>query len=307
MEDVSDGILLVDKAEAQTSHDVVEQVRKILKPCKVGHAGTLDPFATGLLIILVGQGTKLSEFMMALPKTYEAVIQLGVDTDTYDKTGRIVKKASQLKVTEEEIRSTLGGFVGEIDQVPPPYSALRIKGKRAYQLARKGENVKLAPRKVRIYEIGIEQVDLPFVSIRLECSSGTYVRSLAFDLGMKLGCGAHLRELRRTQIGDFRVENAIPTGDLASLGKEELLKRIVSCARALGGTVSVQISSALALKVRKGYCPKVREVGIEGDGGLAPGKLLKLVCDEQLVAIASVQADKKEPKEKRLQLKRVFS
>ena len=307
MEGVNDGILLVDKSEAQTSHDVVEKVRKILKPRKVGHAGTLDPFATGLLIILVGQGTKLSEFMMALPKSYEALIQLGVDTDTYDKTGKIVKQARQLSVTEEEVRSALEGLVGEFDQVPPPYSALKIKGQRAYQLARKGEDVKLAPRKVKIYEISVEQVSLPFVSMSLKCSSGTYVRSIAFDLGAKLGCGAHLRELRRTQIGDFRVEDAIRSSNLMELGRNEILNRIVNPVRALSSMVTIEIPDTLARKVRSGYCPNVRDVGIEGDSTLAPGMLLKLVCDEQLVAIASIKGSKKGPEEKILQLKRVFS
>jgi len=307
MEGVEDGILLINKAEGKTSHDVVQKVRRILGVNKVGHAGTLDPFATGLLVILVGQGTKLSEFLRPLAKTYEAVVRLGIETDTYDRTGKIIRKAGEIRITEDDVQSAVRGFLGEIEQIPPPFSAIKIKGKRAYQLARKGKEVNLAPRKVTIYEIVLDHMELPFVGIKVRCSAGTYVRSLAFDLGRKLGCGAYLDKLRRTQVGQFRVDEAIGSEKLERLGKAYLGTKMMSLVEALGNITSVEITKGLAGKVRNGYCPRNDEIGCGDSRSSISGKLIKLVCDKRLVAIASVKESTRKAGERILQLERVFS
>ncbi len=306
MEALNDGLLLVDKQEGQSSHDVVKKVRAIIRSKKVGHAGTLDPFATGLLLILVGQGTKLSEFLMALPKTYEAVIQLGVETDTYDRTGKVVKETHGSGITEESVYTALNGFLGETYQTPPPFSALKIRGKRAYELARKGQKVELAPRKIRIDVIEPKQVSLPFVRIKLRCSSGTYVRSIAHDLGEKLGCGAHLCELRRTRIGEFRVEEGIVSSGLEKLEEEQLMKMLVPSAGALSNMASVEISRSLAAKVRSGYCPRIEEIGVEDMAVDLKHTFVKLVCGAQLVAIAGITESPGKSVQGMLRLKRVF-
>ena len=307
MGELEDGILLVDKAQGQSSHDVVQQVRKATGIRRVGHAGTLDPFATGLLIILIGQGTKISEFITSLPKTYEGLIRLGIETDTYDKTGRVVKETQDLGVTADEIRFALKGFLGEVDQTPPPFSALRIKGQRAYNLARKGKQVRLAPRRVKIYDISLENVDLPFVGLRVKCSSGTYIRSLAFDLGKKLGCGAHLSELRRTEIGPFQVDKAIGSQSIEQIKKAEILDKMLSLVEALENIASVEIPQTLAAKVRKGYCPRFDEMGFDsGLPDMSDGHV-KLVCEGRLVAIMKIEESAQGIGARKSQLRRVFS
>ena len=178
-----DGILLVNKIKGETSHDVVKKVKAAfgLKNCKVGHAGTLDPFATGLLIILLGQGTKLSRFIMSEDKVYRGTMRLGVETDTLDCTGSVVHKVTVSELGIEQIREKARQFVGEIEQLPPVYSAVKYKGTRAYKLARRGEEMSLKKRNVTVYSLRILSVDLPDVTMEVRCSSGTYIRSLAAD------------------------------------------------------------------------------------------------------------------------------
>jgi tRNA pseudouridine55 synthase len=203
------GFLLVDKPEGMTSHDVVDYLRKITKIKKIGHAGTLDPIATGLLILGIGREAtkKLNEFQK-LDKEYIAKIKLGVKSDTFDKEGKIEKVQFEKIPKREEIEEVLKSFCGEILQTPPPYSAKKIKGKKAYELARKGLKVELSPVKVKIYQIEILNYSFPYLEIKVSCSSGTYIRSLANDIGEKLKVGGLIEELRRTKIGNFKVENA---------------------------------------------------------------------------------------------------
>jgi tRNA pseudouridine55 synthase len=203
------GFLLVDKPEGMTSHDVVDYLRRITKIKKIGHAGTLDPIATGLLILGIGREAtkKLSEFQK-LDKEYIAKIKLGVKSDTFDKEGKIEKVQFEKIPKREEIEEVLKSFCGEILQTPPPYSAKKIKGKKAYELARKGIEVKLSPVNVKIYQIEILNYSFPYLEIKVSCSSGTYIRSLANDIGEKLKVGGLIEGLRRTKIGNFKVENA---------------------------------------------------------------------------------------------------
>ncbi|MDD2903312.1 MAG: tRNA pseudouridine(55) synthase TruB, partial [Syntrophales bacterium] len=202
------GILLIDKPAGPSSFEVVRRVRKALKVRKAGHGGTLDPFATGLLLLCIGEATKLVPFLMPEPKTYRAQVKLGEETDTQDLTGQVVARSEELPAPAQ-VYEAAAGFVGEIEQVPPMYSALRHQGKRLYQLARRGETVEVKPRKVTIYSLEVLEVDLPRVRLQVRCSPGTYIRTLAADLGQALGCGAHLAALRRLAVGPFKVAEAL--------------------------------------------------------------------------------------------------
>lgn len=205
------GILVINKPAGPTSHDIVDKIRKISSIKKVGHAGTLDPFAEGLLVILVGPATKFQSRFMTMPKTYVATLKLGQISNTYDVTGsksQITSTKTQ-KIIKSQILNMLKQFIGEIKQTPPIYSAIKIKGKRAYELARKGIKPKLKPRKVKIYDIRCREYKWPKLKIEVKCSKGTYIRSLAHDIGKKLSCGAYLEKLTRTKIGKFNIDNSV--------------------------------------------------------------------------------------------------
>jgi tRNA pseudouridine55 synthase len=220
-----DGILIINKPTGPTSHDIVSYVRKITNTRKVGHAGTLDPFAGGVLIILIGKSTKLQSKFMEMDKTYVGTIKLGEISDTYDITGKIKMQKSKCKINENEIRKILKQFIGETKQVPPIYSAIKIKGETAYKMARRGEKPKLKSRKIKIYGIKLLNYNWPHLKIEIKCGKGTYIRSLAHDIGKKLGCGAYLEKLTRTAIGKFNIENSIKPEKLNLLN---LPKKILS-------------------------------------------------------------------------------
>lgn len=203
------GVLVVDKPVGLTSHDVVQIVRKGTNIRRAGHTGTLDPRASGVLVILIGPAVRLSEYVSASDKRYQAVVRLGATTDTYDAEGRVTSSAP-VTVTEDQFENALQQFIGEIEQVPPPYSAVKVKGRKAYEMAREGEEVELQPRKIKVYNLELLEWAPPEAVIDVYCSSGTYVRSLAHDLGEVLGCGAHLVGLRRTKSGRFTLRDAVP-------------------------------------------------------------------------------------------------
>ena len=207
-------ILNVFKPQGVTSFDVVRQVRRKLGVKKVGHGGTLDPVAEGVLIILVGKATKRSNELMALEKEYRAGILLGITSDTDDITGNLLNEKPVPDFDKSDIENALDDFRGEIEQVPPMYSALKVKGQRLYKLARKGIEIEREPRKVSVYDIGIEDWRNPHLVLTVRCSRGTYIRSLARDLGDKLGCGGTMESLVRTRIGDYRVEETLKLQDL---------------------------------------------------------------------------------------------
>ena len=215
---MKDGLLLIDKQMHCTSHDVVQQARRILRQKKIGHCGTLDPDATGLLLLTLGKATRLTRFLIRAPKVYEGVMRLGVSTDTYDASGTVTAERSPEGITLERIQEVMSEFVGTHPQSPPPYSAKKVGGVRFYELARRGEEVPESSKDVTVYEFAaagpLAEHSLAF---RLGCSSGTYARSLAHDVGQRLGCGAHLAALRRTRIGSFQVENALTLDALATL------------------------------------------------------------------------------------------
>ncbi|HXU44950.1 MAG TPA: tRNA pseudouridine(55) synthase TruB [Thermoanaerobaculia bacterium] len=215
---MKDGLLLIDKEAGCTSHDVVQKARRILGQKKIGHCGTLDPDATGLLLLTVGAATRLTRFLIRAPKLYSGVIRFGVATDTYDASGTVTAEQPIDGLTEEAIREGMERFVGSSEQQPPPYSAKKVGGVKFYELARRGEEVPAETKEVTVFELAptgpLADGAIPF---RLGCSSGTYARTLAHDLGRALGCGAHLSALRRTKIGPFLIEDAVTIPQLAGL------------------------------------------------------------------------------------------
>jgi tRNA pseudouridine55 synthase len=204
------GFLLLDKTPGPTSHDVVDAVRRALRTRRVGHAGTLDPFASGLMILAVGKATKDISRFVGLDKTYEATIRFGAVSDTMDRTGRIQGTVPLGTVpSAEEVEAGLAKFRGEIEQIPPMYSAKKIGGRKLYELARAGQTVERKPVRVTVHELELLSYEWPLARVRCRVSSGTYVRALAHDIGAALGCGAYLEELRRTRIGDFDAKDAV--------------------------------------------------------------------------------------------------
>jgi tRNA pseudouridine55 synthase len=217
LEKYSEGsMILIDKAYRWTSFDVVKKIRNTIGIRKVGHAGTLDPLATGLLIICTGVMTKRIQTYQDLPKEYMGAFYLGATRPSYDKETPVDKELGFKDISHGDIERVAEFFHGEINQVPPTFSALRKQGKRVYELARAGKNITLEPRKVQIFQFNITRIELPVVEFSLVCSKGFYVRALARDFGEKLGCGAYLDRLRRTAIGEYRVENAMTIDEFVS-------------------------------------------------------------------------------------------
>jgi tRNA pseudouridine55 synthase len=212
-----DGVAVVDKPAGWTSHDVVARARRLLGTRKVGHAGTLDPGATGVLLLGVGRATRLLRFLSELPKSYVGEVVLGVETSTLDDEGEVTATHDMAGTGLDDVRAAASAFVGEIDQVPPMVSAIKVGGRRLHELARAGEEVERAPRRVTVHSLTVEPVAGDPAAFRIEvtCSSGTYVRSLAADIGTALGGGAHLRRLRRTSVGPFAVSESVQLDDLA--------------------------------------------------------------------------------------------
>lgn len=217
-----DGLLNIDKPPGITSHDAVDKVRWLSQQRRVGHTGTLDPLASGVLIICLGRATRLAEYVVGLPKTYLATIRLGQVTTTYDTEGQIVEDRP-VGVSQEQLVAALGSFEGKISQVPPMYSAVKKAGRPLYERARQGEIVERPARTVTIYRLELISWALPLLTVRVVCSTGTYIRSLAHDLGQSLGTGGHLSELRRTAVGHFDVEDAVP---LAQLSRDNWLPHL---------------------------------------------------------------------------------
>jgi len=222
-----DGALLIDKPAGPTSHDVVDLIRRNFGIKKVGHCGTLDPNATGLLIIVLGRATKLSEKLMGDDKVYEGVMKFGLTTNSYDSDGDIVETKPVPPLTVEQLNEAAAPFVGDQMQMPPMVSAIKKDGVPLYKLARKGIEVEREPRFIHIYNFRFSEYTEPFGRFSVACTKGTYVRSLAHDLGQKLGCGAHLTELRRSVSGKFDVADAIQMEDVLKLSTSELEQRVI--------------------------------------------------------------------------------
>ena len=232
-----EGILLVDKPSDHTSHDVVARLRGKLQTRRIGHAGTLDPMATGLLIILVGKATSVSQYLISLDKEYEGTIELGKVTDTQDADGEVMETRPVPPLTEADVAATIKTYLGDQYQMPPMYSAIKIKGVPLYKSARKGEEIVREPRFIRVMNWDILRFAPPQIDFRLRCTKGTYVRTLAHDLGQKLGCGAHLSALRRTATDKFNVSQALTLDQIQALSLPEIEKRLIPAREAVPGFV----------------------------------------------------------------------
>jgi tRNA pseudouridine55 synthase len=260
------GVIPIDKPVGPTSHDAVAAVRRALKTRAVGHTGTLDPFASGLLLVCVGPATRLAEYFAPLPKTYVATMRLGQATDTDDHTGEVIASSDAWREsTREQVEAALAAQVGEIQQLPPSYSAKKVDGERMYAVARRGGEVERTAVAVTIYAIRIVSIDLPDVVFEVECGSGTYIRAIARDAGEALGVGGHLRELRRTRIGPHDVARAVP---MDRLGEEDLVRAMLTPADAVSHLPRVLADERAEADLRHGRAVRAPD-GFAADGAVA--------------------------------------
>ena len=248
-----DGVIIVDKPREWTSHDVVNKMRRLAGTRKVGHLGTLDPGATGVLPLVIGRATRLAQFFTRNDKTYQGVIHFGYSTDSYDMDGVATSPETPVTLDRQELEFLLDRFRGEIQQVPPPVSAKKVAGRPAYELARKGQPMELEPVAVNVYELQLLSVDGCEASVLLHCSAGTYVRSIAHDAGQALGCGAFLKSLRRTASGDFNIERARTLEELAALaGEGRLQEALIPAAELLPAFPAELVDAITAGHIRNG-------------------------------------------------------
>ena len=299
------GFVVIDKPDGITSHDVVSRVRRILGTRKVGHTGTLDPFATGVLPVAVNEGTKAIPFLDEGVKCYEALMQLGVATDTLDMTGKVLRESEFDFVTQQLLLGVFERFTGQILQIPPMYSAIKQGGQPLYKLARMGQEVERAARPVDIHSIELLSFTPPFVSIRVTCSRGTYVRTLADDIGVMIGCGAALKELRRTASGPFLINAAHTLESLQSAVDEGRVSSLcISPLSALEHLPDVPLADTGVSKVSFGRSPLWSDTRVQGDAVPTGTELVRLSHDGILVAVARLAArDEPFPA---IVLKRVF-
>lgn len=278
MKNAISGVLVVDKPVGLTSHDVVQIIRNGTKIRRAGHTGTLDPRASGVLVVLIGPAVRLSEYVSASDKRYQAIIRLGATTDTYDEEGRVTD-SGPVNVTEEQFEAALQPFIGEIEQVPPPYSAVKVQGKKAYEMAREGEEVELAPRKINVYSLDLLEWAPPEAVIDVYCSSGTYVRSLANDLGKALGCGAYLVGLRRTKSGRFTLRDAVPLRKLREAFEQgNWYQYLIPAAEALSDWPAIELDSPMLEAIRHGHrIPAAEDANGWARGVSEQGELVALL------------------------------
>lgn len=289
------GFLVIDKPVGISSHDVVNRVRRILGTKKVGHTGTLDPFATGVLPIALGEATKAIQFLDEGEKTYEAIIRLGVITDTLDVTGTVLQECDPSETGRHQLLKAVDSLTGEISQIPPMYSAIKQGGQPLYKLARKGIDVERSPRQVTIHSFELLHFNQPFVSVKVRCSRGTYIRSLADDLGRVLGCGACLTELRRTISGPFRLADAMTLDQLAVYYSEGVVHlHLLRLPDAVSHLNQIQLTGPEFQLLKNGIPPRDRLVDMHAG-------LVSLIYDNQLIAVVELTS------EKGVTVKRVFN
>jgi tRNA pseudouridine55 synthase len=281
-----DGLLVLDKPAGITSRDAVDQAARWFPPrTRIGHTGTLDPLATGVLVLCLGVATRLSEYVQDMDKVYESTFLLGATSDTDDADGVVEEVKGAMAPVEAKIRAALDSFLGEIEQVPPAFSAIKVEGRHAYHLARRGKTVKLQPRRIRIYGIELLSYAYPVLNLRIHCGKGTYIRSLARDLGKNLGCGGLVQMLRRTRIGPFKAENALQLAAEAGRSQAELLP----CAMALSDLPAWHLSAEDAHRLRLGqFVPWQEKTDFEQDRDIAV-----FDASGNLVGVARFLAEKK--------------
>jgi tRNA pseudouridine55 synthase len=282
-----DGLLIVDKPEGITSLDVVREIKHRFGVKKAGHIGTLDPFATGVLPIVINEGTKLVPFLKEGPKEYEGTLQLGEETNTDDRTGQVVLKQPWEGIQPEKVEVLIQTFLGKIRQTPPMFSAIKMKGRPLYRLAREGIEVERKEREIEIYNIQMEKIELPRVHFKVSCSKGTYIRTLGRDIGRKIGCGAHLLRLRRIRSGPFTLEQAISWESLKELSKPDHLHPwLISLSEALPSLPEMIGDEQLVKKVRVGKEMMVQDLSPQTLPAFEKGEWLKMSSPQEgLVAI----------------------
>jgi tRNA pseudouridine55 synthase len=285
MRNKSDGFLIIDKPADISSAKVVSQVKKLLGAAKVGHTGTLDPFATGVLVCCINNATRLSRFLTHDKKTYSAVIKLGIETDTQDLTGNIISSCNKVNFSSSELEMTFKRFEGEIKQQPPVYSALKHKGVPLYKLARKGKPVQKKPRRVFISYIKILKISLPLVHFEVSCSSGTYIRTLCADIGNVLGCGACLKELRRVENNGFKISEALTLEEVRNLNMcNRLSARVINMSNPLDYMPGCIADDFLAAKLKHGHTITKKDIALK-QAHINEGCIKVLDKNDNLMAI----------------------
>ncbi len=282
-----DGILIIDKPSGITSYQVVKKVKKTFKATKVGHGGTLDPLATGVLPIFLNRATKLSAFLMNGIKKYRATMELGIETDTLDRDGKITAESNCIPEDHHLIITTINSFKGTIEQIPPMFSALKYKGTPLYKLARRGITLNLKARKVIIHEIKVHEIILPHITFEVCCSSGTYVRTLCADVGKKLGCGAHLTGLKRLQSGNFLLDDSISLDQLNNLAEQNSLKKnLFSLSKSFDNLPNVMVENQVATILKKSRTVPVSCLRDTPLPSMKKGDFFKAPCQgDNLIAI----------------------
>ena len=287
MQPDTNGVVIVDKPAGTSSARVLAEVKRICNAKKAGHAGTLDPFATGVLVCCLNQATRLAQFFLHDRKKYRGTLHLGVETDTQDLTGQVVAEKDVAPVTETDVRQVAGRFIGTIEQVPPAYSALKHKGTPLYRLARKGQPVQKPPREITIAQLTILEIAMPFVNFEVTCSAGTYIRTLCADMGRQLGCGGHLKSLQRLESSGFTIAEAVTLDDLARLAAVDSLDgQLISMAEALRGMPAVTVNRKLAGRI--GHGQQVNRSDLTDSPGLEPESVFKVLDESgRLLAVMS--------------------
>jgi tRNA pseudouridine55 synthase len=289
------GLLIVNKPRGLTSHAVVDRVARLARGAKAGHAGTLDPLASGVLIVCLGPATRLVEWIQRLPKSYRTVVLLGARSDTLDAEGRITSEANPRVPSRLEVENAVIPWIGEVEQTPPAYSALKVRGRRAYDLARAGQPVELAPRRVRIDRIAVVRYDWPRLELEIDCGSGTYIRSIARDLGEALGCGGLVETLIRTRIGSFTIDRAV---NLDELSPESIARHLHPSLDALVGLPRLVLDGAQVAAVTAGRRLATRDLG---DPVIPSGEVVLIDPAGRLVALAESN-----PSDGEIQPRKVF-
>ena len=283
------GIVVLDKANGLSSNAALQEVKRLYEANKAGHAGSLDPLATGVLPVCLGEATKVSQFLLDSDKRYRARIKLGIRTDTGDSEGSIIERNEGIRVSREAIERALTKFKGEVEQVPPMHSAIKMNGVPLYKLARKGIAVEREPRLVTLYQICIVEFVNSELELEISCSKGTYIRTIADDLGQELGCGAHVIELRRTQAGVFTEKDSISSEELAlekeNRGLDKIDQFLIPMDRAIQDLPEVNLPSITASHVKNGQAVLVRHLPKNG--------LVRMYEDEQFIGIGSIDDDGK--------------
>jgi tRNA pseudouridine55 synthase len=285
------GVIIVDKPAGITSAKALARVKQLCEAKKAGHAGTLDPFATGVLVCCLNQATRLAGFFLHDRKKYRGTLHLGTETDTQDLTGRVISEKTTAEVTAAEVQRVAGRFTGRIEQSPPVYSALKHKGTPLYRLARKGRPVQKPPRKITIFRLAILEVDIPFVDFEVTCSAGTYIRALCADIGRELGCGGHLKTLLRLESSGFSIAEAVSLDELARMAAADSINRkIIAMADALRGVPAVSVDKKLADRIRHGQ--QVNRSELAGCPCLEPPAIFKVLDENgRLLAVMSPSGD----------------